>query len=188
MTDSLSRSLLPAKSHAADILARIHEEERDRVRRWEEEKPSIERLVQSLTASNDILKAERKKAKARLQELQAKVDRLAQQKVQQTVSQSQDVVDLQATLVALNNRVLDTDNAIKEATMQVASCQRAEEKDIYSTSLVRANEGAAPQAEMLEHLRCCLALLTPNAALWSWCLLPMLLRLPPNQLVCPPHV
>ncbi len=137
MADSLARALLPAKGHAADILGRIHDEERDRVRRWEEEKPSIESLVRSLTASYDILKAERKKAKARLEEMQAKVDRLAQQqKAQQSVSPSQDMVDLQATLVALNNRVLDTDLAIKEATAQVATCQRAEEKDIYSTSLV----------------------------------------------------
>lgn len=97
-------------------------------------------LVQSLTKSFEIVKAQRKHAKAQLVGLQEKLDKQQQQHHQQLGEphQSQDLEDLQLKLVDLNNMVLDIDISIKAVTEEVASCQRPDEKEIHSTRLVRS--------------------------------------------------
>ena len=103
----------------------------------------LQSLVQSLTKSYEIVKAQRKQAKAQLAVLQAKLDKQqqAQQQQQQAELESQrhdqDLEDLQVKLVDLNNMVLDIDISMKNVTEDIASCQRPDEKEIHSTRLVR---------------------------------------------------
>ena len=102
--------------------------------------PSSQSLVQSLTKSHEIVKAQRKKAKDQLAALQAKLDKQQQQQNKSQIledKQSQDLEDLQLKLVDLNNKVLDIGIVIEKVTGDIASCQRPDEKEIHSTQLVR---------------------------------------------------
>ncbi len=119
--------------------------------------PSPQSLVQSLSKSYDIVKAQRKDAKAQLQVLQAKLDKQQQQQQQplHEPTRSQGLEDLQLKLVDLNNKVLDIDISVKAVTEEVASCLRPHEKEIHSTRLVRRERGPPSlpaSASSLAHL------------------------------------
>lgn len=54
---SLMHALGPARDQAIELMSVVAEDEAARVARWEDEKPSLEQLVASLTQSYEIVKA-----------------------------------------------------------------------------------------------------------------------------------
>lgn len=87
------------------------------------------------------MQAQRKRAMADLQASQQKrdkqIDKLAKQEKKAKHAYNQDLEDLQVQLIQLNNRLLDTDDAVREVGSELLHCQREDEKEIHTTRLVR---------------------------------------------------
>eukprot|EP00798_Chlamydomonas_sp_ICE-L_P013179 gene13179-30665_t len=135
MTD-LVRSLSSVRDQLSDLYALIRNEEKSQIRRFEEEKPSLESLIGSLTKGHAILKAERKQIKAKLQEnLDAQAKQAASaQKFAPKVSPSpalDDIENLQGQLDDLNERLQELNLAILDTEVRLSSSKRVEEKEIY---------------------------------------------------------
>jgi hypothetical protein len=83
--------------------------------------------------------------------------------------EASDVVDLQAKLIDLNNRLLDADFEVKSVNQQLAVCSRADEKELLCVKLVvlQVREGKLAAFSIGEHLSCakCLALCSADVAL-----------------------
>ncbi|KAG1654977.1 hypothetical protein FOA52_004564 [Chlamydomonas sp. UWO 241] len=142
----LMHALGATRDQAIELMVVIDEDQRGRVARWEDERPSLEKLVASLTASYDIVKVQRKKALAELASIKRQGDKLAEEELRKerikameaSKKREEEVLeDLQVELIQLNNRLLDIDDTIAESNREVADGSvRQVEKEIHSTRLV----------------------------------------------------
>ena len=156
---SAKATLQALRANAQELYGIIKDEEKAKLRRWEDEKPGLERTVASLNQTLDILKRDKKRVSAELLASKAKLDKTAavllskdkQQKQQEQqqrenkphsgagqkahsgagAGQDQEVLDLQLHLVDLNNRVLEVDIALAEVNSILSSpSSRADEQEI----------------------------------------------------------
>ena len=153
---AFAKSMGRHASEAAGLLGLLKEEERARVKRWEDEKPSLENLINSLNQTCEILRKEKKRVAADLNlgsgsssspstaassgHVQSP-SRPPHQHHQHPppahgVRHQHDAVELQRGLADLNNRVLDIDRQLQAANEELASCGRAQEREYLSTKLV----------------------------------------------------
>lgn len=158
---AFARSMARHRDQLAELFQLVQKEDKARVRRWEDERPSLENLIASLGQSCEILKKEKKRVAADLAAAQArqatqqqglappspgKAHHQQQQQQQYhhqrgggsdaSSSRVHDVVDLERKLVDLSSRVLDIDMQLKSANEELASCDRKDEREYLSTKLV----------------------------------------------------
>ncbi|MEW5318826.1 MAG: hypothetical protein WDW38_010012 [Sanguina aurantia] len=143
------------REQASELYLLIDEESSDRVRAFDEEKISLESLIISLNQSQAIIKDERKRLgievaaakKAADKANLAPVDPLAKAVIEA------DVVDIQLSLIELNNKVLSIDFEVETAKKALAACTRGDEMDTYSTQLIVMQDTRRMLMEEIKALR-----------------------------------
>jgi hypothetical protein len=98
--------------------------------------------------TQEILKKDKKKVNAELQAALDAATALTQTQKKSSgggsaAQKDSDVVDLQAKLIDLNNRLLDADFELKAVNAQLSSCTRSDEKELLSIKLVVLQVGKA---------------------------------------------
>ncbi|GLC71375.1 hypothetical protein PLESTF_001108700 [Pleodorina starrii] len=169
-----AKALAQYRATCGELFNLIKDEEKAKIRRWEDERPTLELLIGSLNQTCDILKKDKKRLAAELSAKQAasvsssgpQGARQGQKLPQPDHSShhgSKDTAALQREVDELNSRMLAIDVEIKIANQELAVCERADEREYLSTKCVVLQDTRRILADEVQALRSDLARLDASS-------------------------